>query len=125
MLTKYDRALIYFLLLSVLFTFLGTIWVAHSVGKPDEVVVSANGEVAARFSLQGQSQFKIRGPLGDSEINITNGKVKMVSSSCVQKVCVHKGYIEKPGECIVCAPNGIVVKIVSKSETERLDAISK
>ena len=125
MLTKYDRALIYFLLLSVLFTFFGTIWVARSVGKPDEVVVSANGEVTARFSLQGQSQFRIRGPLGDSEINITNGRVKVVSSPCVQKVCVHKGYIDKPGEWIVCAPNRIVVKIVSEAETERLDAISK
>ncbi len=125
MLTKYDRALIYFLLLSVLFTFFGTVWVARSVGKPDEVVVSANGEVTARFSLQGQSQFKIRGPLGDSEINIAKGRVKVVSSPCVQKVCVYRGYIEKSGECIVCAPNGIVVKIVGESETERLDAVSK
>ena len=125
MLTRYDRGLIYFLLFLVLFSLLGTIWVAHSMGKPNQAVVSVNGQTAARFSLQGQSEYKVKGVLGDSKIEIINGRARIVSSPCLQKVCIHKGFIEEPGECVVCAPNQVVVKIVGDSKDNAMDAVSK
>jgi hypothetical protein len=125
LLTKYDRGLIYFLLFSVFFSFLGTIWIAHSMGRPSEAVVLVNGKTVARFALQGHSEYRIKGALGDSVIRIEDGKVRVSSSPCLQKICVHTGYIQKSGECIVCAPNQLVVKIKGESKEEDLDAVSK
>ncbi len=107
------------------FSFLGTIYIAHSLDKPSEAVISLNGKVVSRCSLRGESRLRIKGALGDSEIRISNGKARIVSSPCVQKFCVHQGWIEGPGECIICAPNRVVVKVIGESENKLIDAISK
>ncbi len=95
------------------------------MGQPGEAVVLGNGKVAARFALEGHGEYKVEGALGDSIIEIKNGKVKMRSSPCLQKTCVHQGYIEKSGECIICVPNQVVIKVQGVREEEALDAVSK
>lgn len=125
MLTKYDRALIYCLLAFALFSLLGTAFVAHSLGKPTEAVVSVNGQNTAHFTLQRESRISVRGMLGESKIEIAEGKVRIVSSPCLQKVCVHQGWISKPGDAVICAPNQVVVKIVGEHQSKSVDAVSQ
>ncbi len=107
------------------FSFLGTIYIAKSLGKPSEVEISSNGLFISRLTLQGESRLRVKGTLGESEIEISSGKARIVSSPCLQKVCVHKGWINKPGEVVICAPNRIIVKIIGESENQSVDAVSK
>ncbi|MBC7082580.1 MAG: NusG domain II-containing protein [Firmicutes bacterium] len=40
-----------------------------------------------------------------------DGRARVRASDCPDKVCVKTGWIEHPGEVIVCLPNRVVVKI--------------
>lgn len=44
----------------------------------------------------------------------------MTTANCPDKVCVHTGFINKPGQSIVCLPHKINVKIVS-NDTSKVD----
>jgi len=125
LLTNYDRALIYLLLFFVLLSFLGTFYVGYSSGKPSEAVISANGIDIGRFAVQGESRIRVKGALGESEIVIKNGRARIVASACPRKVCMHKGWIDKPGEVVICGPNRVMVRIVGDQEDESVDAVSK
>lgn len=48
-----------------------------------------------------------------NKIYIHNKGVEMTTANCPDKVCVHTGFINKPGQSIVCLPHKINVKIVS------------
>jgi len=124
-LTKYDKGLICLLVLFALFSFWGTFYLANSFGKPGEIVVSLNGQVFGRYSLQGKSTLKVEGEQGESEIEIHDGRVRMVSSPCLQKTCIKSGWISKPGSSIVCAPNRLVIKIIGEGKKNSPDAVSQ
>ncbi|MGE5587679.1 MAG: NusG domain II-containing protein [Clostridia bacterium] len=40
-----------------------------------------------------------------------DGRARVLASDCPDKVCVKTGWIDRPGELIVCLPNRVVVKI--------------
>lgn len=44
-------------------------------------------------------------------IEIQKGKIRVKSSDCPDKVCVHTGFISKKGEKIVCLPKKLIIKI--------------
>lgn len=123
--TKYDKGLICLLVLFALFSFWGTFHLADSFGKPGEVVVSLNGQVFGRYSLQGKSTLTVEGERGESEIEIRDGRVRIIASPCLQKTCIKSGWISKPGASIVCAPNRIVVKITGEEDKQSPDAVSQ
>ncbi len=88
-------------------------------------MVSANGIDIGRFALQGESRIRVKGALGESEIVIENGRARIVASACPQKVCIQKGWIDKPGEVVICGPNRVMVKILGERESKSVDAVSR
>lgn len=46
-------------------------------------------------------------------IVISDSKVYVKESDCPDKVCMHSGVIARANQTIVCAPFGIVIKIIS------------
>ena len=57
------------------------------------------------------------------KIQIKNKKVKVIETSCRNKICYRHRYISKTNEQIVCIPNKIVIEI--KGGDLKYDAISK
>ena len=55
---------------------------------------------------------------------IKDGKVRMISAECPDKLCKRQGPIHKSGETIVCLPNKVVLEITGKGDLseESLDA---
>ncbi len=53
--------------------------------------------------------------LNDIKFEVKNNAVCVVSSTCRDKICVHTGFISSPAQVIVCVPNKLVVKVVSKN----------
>jgi hypothetical protein len=77
-------------------------------------VVSVNSQPVARFVLSSGrllEEHTIRGPNGNAVLQTENGRIRMVSSPCRDKLCVKHGWISKPGESIICLPERIVVRI--------------
>ena len=79
-----------------------------------EVSVSANGEeVLVRPLGEDTFELTIPGYAGDSYLEISDGRVRMVDSACPDKLCVRTGWISRPGESIVCLPNRVVIEVKS------------
>ena len=60
---------------------------------------------------------------GKMQIEVKDGKIKVVDSDCPQRLCVKMGWIEHSGQNIVCIPNHVLIEIKS-SGSPLIDAIS-
>jgi len=119
MLTFADKILIGVVLLSI---GLSTWWVFK--GTKGEIVEIQTPQGIKRVRLSSKPQTIIApGLLGTTRIEIKGKKVRVISSPCPEKICVKMGWKSKNGETIVCVPNKVVVKIISASQKEDVDAI--
>jgi hypothetical protein len=48
-------------------------------------------------------------------IEAKNGQIRFLNATCPDKVCVHTGWISRPGQIAVCLPDGVMIKITGKS----------
>jgi len=65
---------------------------------------------------------------GEANVEITGGRVRMLPISkelCPQGICSHVGWIEHPGDAIVCLPNRLVLTIVGGDAAEMLDGVTR
>ncbi len=125
MLTRYDKILLFFLISLAIFSFVVVIQVGKLSGEGRQVVIVSNGEEVVCCDLSVDRKVEVQGFYGKSVVEIREGKVKMVSSACPNKICVKQGWIEKPNQIIVCAPNKVLVKITGNQNEEFLDAVSR
>lgn len=65
-------------------------------------------------SLKHDSIFQVNGLIGEVSIEIKNKKVRVLSSECPDKICIKTSYISKSGPMIICAPNRVMVRILSR-----------
>lgn len=56
--------------------------------------------------------------LGKNIIHISEGKINIIDADCPDKVCIKSGYIDKPGQTLVCLPHKLVVEIKGESKLE-------
>lgn len=95
---------------------------AHAVVKVKGKVVrhidlnnSNNLPAAIGGSNSGRNNdaktIRVEGPQGISVLEIEEGKIRMLASPCPDHICVHQGWISKPGEAIVCVPNEVSVAV--------------
>ncbi|UNC90915.1 NusG domain II-containing protein [Candidatus Contubernalis alkaliaceticus] len=61
---------------------------------------------------------EIEGINGLTIIEILDQRVRVISSACPDKLCVHSGWIDKPGQLLVCLPNKVVVRIISDEQQD-------
>jgi hypothetical protein len=120
MFTRYDIFLIAGLLL-VAFLILGVI--KYKAGGADTVVVQVDDEETLRVPLTENRRLSVDGPLGKTEIEIKDGRVRVVDSPCDGKTCIYNGWIHKPYQTIICMPNRVVIRLVGSSK-DTLDGIT-
>ncbi len=82
----------------------------------DILEVSADGHEYA-FSLSEDGFHSFDGPLGETVIEIRDGKARVVSSPCPNGICIKAGW----SDTLCCLPNRVIA--VSSPEGEA-DAIS-
>jgi hypothetical protein len=100
--------------------------------------------VTARYSPQGHTtalvhlgvapvqtldlsvdQFVTNGIAGQPvQFEIARGHMRIQKIACPRKLCMHTGWISRPGEMIVCAPNAILIEVVESSDLSEYDAVS-
>ena len=72
----------------------------------DVVTITHNGN-SQTLSLSDDAVVNINGV----EVQIEDGKVRVTSSECNDKICKNTGVISKNGESIVCLPQGVAITI--------------
>lgn len=124
--TKYDRRLIYSLLILVAVTFIAQAYIVRSVASDSdrEVVVEIGKKGRYFYSVSKNKRIELDGSNGPFAFEVRDGAVRMLHSDCPKKVCVAQGWIRNPGEVIVCAPNQVVVRISGETRKD-IDAVSR
>lgn len=86
--------------------------------KPRWCIISVSGKDVYKLSLLETKTVAVNGPLGESIIEVANGSVRMLTSPCPLKVCMHQGYIHRPGDVITCIPNQVMIRITGEKELD-------
>jgi len=92
------------------------------MGQGSWVVIEVDQKRVARYSLSKDRITHVEGPLGTTEIEIRNGKARILRSPCKLKVCIKSGYIQYADRISVCLPNRVVVRVEGNAE-RGLDAV--
>ena len=92
--------------------------------QPAQAVISVRGKVVRSFPLPvgAPSSFLVHGAVGGSTVELAGGRVRMLEAPCPGGVCVQQGWIERPGQSIVCVPGQILVRIEGAAP---LDAVTR
>ena len=92
---------------------------------PATVIVRRDNSVIARYPAGRKASFRIRGAEGPLDIRIDTNGATVVKASCRNQVCVQTGRIRRPCQQIICAPNHVVIEIVSTHAADSIDAVTR
>ena len=68
------------------------------------------------YPLSSNENLSVTGPLGTTEVVITENAVRITSSPCREKICITMGPISKPGAWIACLPNKVFIRITGETK---------
>ena len=91
-------------------------------GMADKAIVRQDGQVFAEIDLRTRRELQVPGPLGSTLIAVEPGRVRVVSDPGPKQYCVRQGWLMRPGEIAICAPNRVSVQVAGR--TKVYDSIS-
>ena len=115
----FDKSLIVFLILCNAGLFY---YFCAGFNKGDWVVIEVDAKRVADFPLKTDHLAYVQGSLGTTEMEIKNGRARIVRSPCELKVCIKSGYILYADRLSACLPNKVVVGIEGDAQ-RGLDAV--
>jgi hypothetical protein len=95
---------------------------AWQAGVAEKAVVKRGGELFAELDLSRNRQLEVPGPLGVTTIVVDKRRVRVVSDPGPRQYCVRQGWLARPGEIAICAPNQVSVQV--QGSKEAYDSIS-
>ena len=95
----------------IILSFLPVIFTVSAESEAKSVQITQNG-VSETFLLTEEKRIE----MDELTVVISGGQVWVENAKCPDKVCEHSGKIQNAGESIVCLPNGVIVKIIGKSD---------
>jgi hypothetical protein len=73
--------------------------------------VSERGSVIKEIDLATDAVTTLKLRQGFIVLQVLQGKIRVRTSSCPEKVCVGMGWISKTGQSIVCVPNKVLIEV--------------
>lgn len=86
-------------------------WGEAALGERLRISTTAGVEVVP---LAGDRTIAIDGPLGETRIEVHDGRVRFVSSPCTGKQCIHAGWLAAAGEFAACLPNRVSLTVLGR-----------
>jgi hypothetical protein len=123
--TKYDLIMIsFFLSISFVFLFIQIFSKSENNLSKKYVCVYCNGKLKDKLCIEKNiSKRYLLDKNEYNEIQILDGKIKVIDSSCKNKICVKSGWIYNENMSIVCVPNKFIVKI-EDDDNDNVDTIT-
>jgi hypothetical protein len=97
-----------------------TYW--HGSWRGAQAAVMVNGAHWSNIELAYDQFIKVPGYLGNSTLEVHDGRIRFVASPCDTKQCIHQGWLSDGGEMAACLPNRVSVQILSGDP--RFDSIN-
>lgn len=95
-------------------------WFNH--GHAEYLRVQRNSQDAQILPLYPDRQLQLEGPLGESVIELQDGRARFLKSPCHGQYCVRNGWLTTAGELAACLPNRISIQLLGRHP--RFDAIN-
>jgi hypothetical protein len=78
------------------------------------------------YSPSSSETVSVSGPLGDTVVEIRDGRARIARSPCPGQDCVRAGWIHGAGAASACLPNRVSVRIEggSKRNSGEADAVA-
>lgn len=95
-----------------------TTWAPSTAAHTIEI---RSGDETITLPLTVQRVY-VRGFIGVSEIELSDGRARFVGAPCQNRVCIAAGWLRAGGDFAACAPNG--VSVLLRANEERYDAIN-
>ena len=80
-------------------------------GPAAKAQIRANGEVLIEVDLAIRKEFRIAGPLGETVIEIDQGRARVKSDPGPRQYCVLQGWLARAGDVAICAPNRVSLAV--------------
>ena len=111
------------IVISVLLTIYIAVSVYSGTNLESQVIIQSS-EKSWIYPLNSEVKLSIKGPIGETIVEINNGKAAIISSPCPGQTCVTSGYLSKNGHWAACLPNRVFVFIEGSGNEEGIDAAS-
>ena len=97
------------LILALGLALLASLWQRQAGSLDGKAIIRLDGQVFAEASLRLNRIIVVPGPLGESRVEILDGKVRVAEDPSPRQLCVRQGWIP-PGGAAVCLPNRVAVE---------------
>ena len=104
--------------LAVLFIIITAGFLFHPQSKSNLVKITLNKEVYGYYDLNKNQTIHIN---KENTLKIENHKIRMISATCPDHLCIKQGAINKKGQSIICLPHKLIVEVVSGDENQQDD----
>jgi hypothetical protein len=88
--------------------------------KVAEASVYHEGNLLKNVKLEKDQEFSLLD--GKMLIEIKEGRIRVRESDCPRQICVNTGWIQYPGESVVCVPYKVLIEVKSAG-TPVVDAV--
>lgn len=100
------------------------LWLGRPTAAGSRAVVRLHGRTLAWWPLAGPAtRDTVSGETGPLVIEHGQGRVRIVSAPCLNKLCIRQGSVIHVHDRLVCLPSGIVVTVEGEDGTEEFDAL--
>ncbi len=123
-LTPADKILIAALVAISLLSAIPAVLALGGGSQGARAVVFVGGKRVATLPLSTDSSWEIRTAIGVERLQVSGGRVRVLSTRCPRQICRHQGWVSLTGREIVCVPGRMVVRIEGGGEVD-VDAVSK
>lgn len=86
-------------------------------GFAERAVVRLEGQVFAELDLHARKDLRVPGPLGTTLIQVEPGRARVLADPGARQYCVRQGWLSRPGEIAICAPNRVSLQIAGRTRT--------
>ncbi len=80
-------------------------------GPAAQAQVRRDGVLVAAYDLNEDRTVSVMGPIGTTVIRIEAGRARVLSDPGPRQYCVRQGWLTRPGEMALCAPNHISLSL--------------
>ena len=93
-----------------------------SFAPASQLKIRQGNTVIGIYDLNQSRELRIKGPIGESIIVISNGQARFKQSPCPNQYCVHQGWLSHAGQVAICLPNQISLQLLgAKSNYDSLN----
>ena len=109
------------LVLAVLTVVAASVFAYGGRTQASEVSIE-NDEGTFLYPLDQDRLVQVSGPLGETVVEIEDGRVHVHESPCRDKICIAAGWLDATGQWTACLPNRVFVRVEGGQSEDGVDA---